>query len=92
MRQPKCSIFLIELAISGALRLHKASQQAGRKREAAELGPDRTRINFRFLRRRPRGRRLKALSEATRVPQAAYLREALDDLQKKYAAAIKKAK
>jgi hypothetical protein len=35
---------------------------------------------------------LKALSEATRVPQAAYLREALDDLQKKYAAAIKNAK
>lgn len=28
--------------------------------------------------------RLKELSEATRVPQSAYLREALDDLLKKY--------
>jgi hypothetical protein len=28
---------------------------------------------------------LKKLSEATRIPQAAYLREALDDLLKKYA-------
>lgn len=37
-------------------------------------------------------RRLKALSEATRVPQAAYLREALEDLLKKYAATLKKAK
>ncbi|HMH29057.1 MAG TPA: ribbon-helix-helix domain-containing protein [Steroidobacteraceae bacterium] len=36
--------------------------------------------------------RLKALSEATRVPQSAYLREALDDLLKKYAGAIRKAK
>jgi predicted DNA-binding protein len=36
-------------------------------------------------------RRLRALSEATRVPQAAYLREALDDLLKKYAAALRKA-
>jgi predicted DNA-binding protein len=37
-------------------------------------------------------RRLKALSAATRVPQAAYLREALDDLLKKYATTLKKAK
>lgn len=36
--------------------------------------------------------RLKALSEVTRVPQSAYLREALDDLLKKYAGAIRKAK
>jgi predicted DNA-binding protein len=36
--------------------------------------------------------RLKALSAATRVPQAAYLREALDDLLKKYAASMRKAK
>ena len=36
--------------------------------------------------------RLKALSEATRIPQAAYLREALDDLLKKYAATLRKAK
>ena len=36
-------------------------------------------------------RRLKALSAATRVPQAVYLREALDDLLKKYAGALKKA-
>ncbi len=35
--------------------------------------------------------RLKALSEATRVPQAAYLREALDDLLRKYAATSRKA-
>jgi predicted DNA-binding protein len=35
--------------------------------------------------------RLKALSEATRVPQAAYLREALDDLLKKYAGTLRKA-
>jgi predicted DNA-binding protein len=34
--------------------------------------------------------RLKALSEATRVPQAAYLREALDDLLKKYASTLRK--
>jgi hypothetical protein len=32
------------------------------------------------------------LSEATRVPQAVYLREALDDLLKKYSATIKKVK
>jgi hypothetical protein len=37
-------------------------------------------------------RRLKALSDATRVPQAAYLREALDDLLKKYAATLRKTK
>jgi predicted DNA-binding protein len=36
-------------------------------------------------------RRLKALSKATRVPQAAYLREALDDLLKKYGGALRKA-
>ena len=36
-------------------------------------------------------RRLRALSEATRVPQAAYLREALDDLLRKYASALRKA-
>jgi predicted DNA-binding protein len=36
--------------------------------------------------------RLKALSAATRVPQAVYLREALDDLLKKYAASMRKAK
>jgi hypothetical protein len=35
--------------------------------------------------------RLKALTEATRVPQSVYLREALDDLLKKYAAALRKA-
>jgi hypothetical protein len=35
--------------------------------------------------------RLKILSEATRVPQAVYLREALDDLLKKYAATLRKA-
>jgi predicted DNA-binding protein len=35
--------------------------------------------------------KLKALSEATRVPQAAYLREALEDLLKKYAGALRKA-
>lgn len=34
---------------------------------------------------------LKRLSEITRVPQAAYLREALDDLLKKYAATLRKA-
>jgi predicted DNA-binding protein len=37
-------------------------------------------------------RRLKALSATTRVPQAVYLREALDDLLKKYAMTLKKAK
>jgi predicted DNA-binding protein len=36
--------------------------------------------------------RLKALSGITRVPQAAYLREALDDLLKKYGATLRKAK
>lgn len=35
--------------------------------------------------------RLKALSEATRISQAAYLREALDDLLKKYAGTLRKA-
>jgi hypothetical protein len=34
---------------------------------------------------------LKKLSEMTRVPQSVYLREALDDLLKKYAAALRKA-
>lgn len=33
---------------------------------------------------------LQALSKATRVPQAAYLREALDDLLNKYAAMRRK--
>jgi predicted DNA-binding protein len=37
-------------------------------------------------------KRLKMLSELTRVPQAAYLREALEDLLKKYATTLKKAK
>ena len=37
-------------------------------------------------------KRLRLLSEITRVPQAAYLREALDDLLKKHAAALWKAK
>lgn len=32
--------------------------------------------------------RLRRLSEMTRVPQAAYLREALDDLLKKYAGVL----
>jgi hypothetical protein len=36
-------------------------------------------------------KRLKALSKATRIPQAAYLREALDDLLKKYGATLRKA-
>jgi predicted DNA-binding protein len=36
--------------------------------------------------------RLKHLSDATRIPQAAYLREALEDLLKKYAAAVRKTK
>lgn len=36
--------------------------------------------------------RLKALSEATRIPQAAYLREALNDLLQKYSAAKKRGK
>jgi Ribbon-helix-helix domain len=34
---------------------------------------------------------LKRLSEITRVPQAVYMREALDDLLKKYAATLRKA-
>jgi hypothetical protein len=34
---------------------------------------------------------LKRLSEGTRIPQAVYLREALDDLLKKYAATLRKA-
>ncbi len=34
---------------------------------------------------------LKRLSEVTRVPQAAYLREALDDLLKKYVGTLRKA-
>ena len=33
---------------------------------------------------------LKKLSDITRVPQAVYLREALDDLLKKYAATLRK--
>lgn len=33
---------------------------------------------------------LKKLSETTRIPQAAYLREALDDLLKKYASTLRK--
>jgi len=37
-------------------------------------------------------RPLKALNEATRVPQAAYLREALGELLKKYAATTKNRK
>ena len=36
--------------------------------------------------------RLKALSELTRVPQSVYLREALDDLLRKYASALRKGK
>ena len=35
---------------------------------------------------------LKRLSDATRIPQAAYLREALEDLLKKHAGALRKAK
>jgi hypothetical protein len=35
---------------------------------------------------------LKKLSAVSRVPQAAYLREALGDLLKKYAAALRKTK
>lgn len=34
---------------------------------------------------------LRKLSELTRVPQSAYLREALDDLLKKYAPILRKA-
>ena len=36
-------------------------------------------------------KQLRALSDATRVQQSAYLREALDDLLKKYAATLRKA-
>jgi predicted DNA-binding protein len=36
-------------------------------------------------------KQLRALSDVTRVPQSAYLREALDDLLKKYAATLRKA-
>jgi predicted DNA-binding protein len=36
--------------------------------------------------------RLKKLSDVTRIPQAEFLREALDDLLKKYAATLRKAK
>lgn len=34
---------------------------------------------------------LKRLSDVTRIPQAAYLREALDDLLKKYTSTLRKA-
>ena len=37
-------------------------------------------------------KQLKILSDSTRVPQAAYLREALDDLLKKYALTLSKAR
>jgi predicted DNA-binding protein len=37
-------------------------------------------------------KRLRTLSEVTRVPQAAYLREALEDLLRKYASVLRKAK
>ena len=37
-------------------------------------------------------RQLKRLSEITGVPMAAYLREAVDDLLKKYAATLLKAR
>ena len=36
-------------------------------------------------------KQLRTLSEITRVPQSAYLREALEDLLKKYAATLRKA-
>ena len=36
-------------------------------------------------------RELQKLSKATRVPMAAYLREAVDDLLRKYAATLRKA-
>ena len=36
-------------------------------------------------------KQLRALSKATRIPQAAYLREALDALLKKYGATMRKA-
>lgn len=35
---------------------------------------------------------LRTLSAATRVPQSAYLREALEDLLRKYASSLRKAK
>ncbi len=35
-------------------------------------------------------KQLRRLSALTRIPQAAYLREALDDLLKKYAATLRK--
>lgn len=34
---------------------------------------------------------LKRLSDTTRIPQAVYLREALDDLLRKYAGTLRKA-
>lgn len=34
---------------------------------------------------------LKRLSDTTRIPQAAYLREALEDVLKKHASALRKA-
>jgi hypothetical protein len=36
-------------------------------------------------------KQLRALSKLTRVPQSAYLREALDDLLKKYSTTLRKA-
>jgi predicted DNA-binding protein len=36
-------------------------------------------------------KQLQALSDATRIPKATYLREALEDLLKKYASALRKA-
>jgi len=35
-------------------------------------------------------KQLRTLSEVTRVPQSAYLREALDDLLKKYGTTLRK--
>lgn len=37
-------------------------------------------------------KQLRRLSEATRIPQAALLREALDDLLRKHAATLRKAR
>jgi hypothetical protein len=37
-------------------------------------------------------RQLKRLSETTRVPMAVYMREAVNDLLKKYAATLRKAR
>ena len=37
-------------------------------------------------------KQLRTLSETTRVSQSAYLREALEDLLRKYASALRKAK